>query len=46
MVDKIKQESRHYAKRQMTWFSHMDYVEWIDGRENMEDYIVNSFLKR
>ncbi len=46
MIEKVKQESRHYAKRQMTWFSHMDYVEWIDGKEDMVEIIANNFQKR
>ena len=28
-VDKIKQESRRYAKRQMTWFRRNPKIEWI-----------------
>ncbi len=29
-LDKIKQHSRNYAKRQYTWFRHQMNVEWID----------------
>ncbi len=29
-IDKIKQESRRYAKRQMTWFRRNPEVEWIE----------------
>lgn len=29
-VDKIKQESRRYAKRQLTWFRHDERIKWID----------------
>ncbi|MDZ7362915.1 MAG: tRNA (adenosine(37)-N6)-dimethylallyltransferase MiaA [candidate division KSB1 bacterium] len=32
MVELIKQHSRHYAKRQMTWFRKMNGVEWLDIR--------------
>jgi tRNA dimethylallyltransferase len=46
MVERIKKESRRYAKRQMTWFSHMDYVEWIENKENMVEMIVNNYQKR
>ncbi len=28
-VDKIKQETRRYAKRQLTWFRRNDRIEWI-----------------
>ena len=34
MIDKIKQESRHYAKRQVTWFKKYESPEiatWLDG---------------
>lgn len=29
-VDKIKQESRRYAKRQITWFKRNPKIKWID----------------
>lgn len=28
--DKIKQHSRNYAKRQLTWFRKYDFVKWFD----------------
>lgn len=31
MVEKIKQESRRYAKRQLTWFRKYEDITWIDG---------------
>lgn len=27
-VDKIKQNSRHFAKRQLTWYRRMSYIHW------------------
>ena len=30
-VEKLKQASRNYAKRQLTWFRHMDGVFWLDA---------------
>lgn len=30
-VEKLKQASRNYAKRQLTWFRHMDGVRWLDA---------------
>ncbi len=30
MVDKIKQHTRNYAKRQMTWFRRDSRIKWID----------------
>ena len=31
MIDKIKKESRHYAKRQLTWFRKDKDFIWLDG---------------
>ena len=30
-TDKLKQASRNYAKRQLTWFRHMEGVVWLDA---------------
>ena len=30
-TEKLKQASRDYAKRQLTWFRHMDGVVWLDA---------------
>ena len=30
-IDKLKQASRNYAKRQLTWFRHMEDVVWLDA---------------
>ena len=37
MIDKIKQESRKYAKRQITWFKKNKQTIWINGLDKMED---------
>ncbi|MBQ8431304.1 MAG: tRNA (adenosine(37)-N6)-dimethylallyltransferase MiaA [Clostridia bacterium] len=29
-VERLKLATRHYAKRQMTWFGAKDYVQWLD----------------
>ena len=39
MIEKIKQESRRYAKRQLTWFRKNKQTIWIDGLANLEDNI-------
>lgn len=39
MVDKIKMETRRYAKRQLTWFKKDKQTIWIDGLENKEKNI-------
>ena len=36
MIEKIKQERRRYAKRQLTWFRKNKQTIWIDGLKNIE----------
>lgn len=44
-VDMIKQGSRNYAKRQLTWFRKDNRVNWIDKRLfKDEEEIVNTIL--
>ena len=45
MINKIKQESRRYAKRQITWFKKNKQTIWINGLNKIEDninLIINS----
>ena len=30
MTEKIKTNTRRYAKRQMTWFKRWNFIDWID----------------
>ena len=39
MIEKIKQESRRYAKRQFTWFRKNKQTIWINGEANAEKNI-------
>ena len=39
MVDKIKQESRRYAKRQLTWFRRNEKIIWLDGEKNTKENV-------
>ena len=39
MIDKIKQESRRYAKRQLTWFRRNKEIIWLDANEEIEKNI-------
>lgn len=39
MVEKIKTESRRYAKRQLTWFRKYEKLTWINGLEDIEKNI-------
>lgn len=45
MKEKIKQETRRYAKRQLTWFRKYDNITWLDGlnevEKNVETIIKN-----
>lgn len=49
-VAKVKQNTRHYAKRQLTWFRRYDQMQWFDlstynsGDEALEDML--SWLKK
>ena len=39
MIEKIKQESRRYAKRQFTWFRKNKQTMWIEGQADVKDNI-------
>ncbi len=53
-VEKLKLETRHYAKRQLTWFRKNENVNWVypDDYENPQDMysdvftMINDFLRR
>lgn len=36
MIEKIKMETRRYAKRQLTWFRRYENITWIDGLEDVQ----------
>ena len=39
MIEKIKQDSRHYAKRQLTWFKKIEGVYWLNSEDNIQKNI-------
>ena len=39
MIEKIKMESRRYAKRQITWFKKDKDTCWLDGEEEIRNNI-------
>ena len=39
MIEKIKQESRRYAKRQLTWFRKNKEIKWLDGEQSLIENI-------
>lgn len=43
-VDKIKQESRRYAKRQITWFKKVEGIKWFDVTNKEYDTIYESVI--
>ncbi len=53
-VEKLKLETRHYAKRQLTWFRKNENVNWIypddyESSQDMYNYVfsmINDFLRR
>lgn len=39
MIEKIKKETRHYAKRQLTWFRKNKETIWLNGEHSIQDNI-------
>ena len=39
MIEKIKMETRRYAKRQITWFKKIDNIKWINGEDSIDQNI-------
>lgn len=39
MIEKIKMESRRYAKRQITWIKKIENVQWINGLDDLQNNI-------
>ncbi len=52
-LEKLKSETRHYAKRQLTWFRRNENINWVypddfENTDKMLEYIyalINDFLK-
>jgi tRNA dimethylallyltransferase len=36
MIEKIKQETRRYAKRQLTWFRRNKEIIWLNKNDGLE----------
>lgn len=43
-IDLIKQRSRHYAKRQYTWYNHQMKINWFDVDFNNFDNTINEVI--
>ena len=39
MIEKIKMETRRYAKRQLTWFRKNKQTIWLDGTDDIQNNI-------
>ena len=44
-ISKIKQHTRNYAKRQLTWFRKMENTQWIDLEVENEQEVINKIIK-
>jgi tRNA dimethylallyltransferase len=40
-TENIKKESRHYAKRQFTWFNRNERIIWLDSEVSVDENIEN-----
>lgn len=45
MVQKLKLETRHYAKRQLTWFRRDKRIKWLKPDENATGVIIKELQK-
>lgn len=45
-IELIKQNTRHYAKRQMTWFSKNNRIVWISGNSKEIADKILSYIKK
>jgi len=45
-VELLKRDTRHFAKRQLSWFRHMDEIQWIDMDENFNNnlHIIHGII--
>ena len=42
-VDKLKQATRNFAKRQVTWYKRMPYIKWVDIDERLDyDAVISN----
>ena len=41
-LEKIRQETRRYAKRQLTWFRRNEKINWLYADEMQSDELINS----
>ncbi len=44
MVEKIKTNTRRYAKRQLTWFRRWDFIRWLDAEKNTPEELKDQVI--
>ena len=44
-VEWIKKDSRHYAKRQLTWFRRVDKIRWFDVEDNQYRGAIMDYIR-
>lgn len=44
MAEDIKKNTRHFAKRQLTWYRRMPYVRWVDPTDCSEESLNEELL--
>jgi len=51
-IDEIKKNTRHFAKRQLTWFRRerdveiVDYEQFNNDKQKIEDYMIDIMRKK
>ena len=40
-ADKIKKNTRHFAKRQLTWYRKMPYIRWYDAQAEADEKLAD-----
>lgn len=45
-IDKIKQSTRIYSRKQMTWFKRDESIYWINLSETTEDKVLEEIIKQ
>ena len=45
MIEKIKKETMHYAKRQLTWFRKNKETIWLDGEKSTDENVCGRCLE-
>ncbi|MBD2869843.1 tRNA (adenosine(37)-N6)-dimethylallyltransferase MiaA [Paenibacillus sp. IB182493] len=40
-AERLKRDTRRFAKRQLSWFRHMKDIHWIDMRENFHNNLLS-----